>query len=116
MWQRACQLSKANCSEGEYIKGIRDFLRLTVGANLRLDDLPILSPIVISEAERLIKTHDIDFLDCVQIVTIMHGQFKHLGLGSKSILITADRCLAKAARAEGVRVWECTSEPPPLEE
>ena len=67
-----------------------------------------------TEAERLIKQHKIDFLDCFQIVTILHGKFRVLGPDSKSILITADRALAKAARAEGARVWECTSEPPPV--
>ena len=45
-------------------------------------------------------------------MTILHGQFRQLGPPSKSILITADRGLALAARAEGARVWECTSEPP----
>jgi rRNA-processing protein FCF1 len=43
----------------------------------------------------------------------MQGQFKVLVGESQSILITADRELAKAARAEGVRVWECTSEAAP---
>ena len=33
----------------------------------------LLSPVVMSEAERLIKKYKIDFLDCFQIVTIMHG-------------------------------------------
>jgi len=43
---------------------------LILGVNLRIDDVPILSPIVSTEAERLIKKHKIDFLDCFQIVTI----------------------------------------------
>jgi hypothetical protein len=73
----------------------------------------ILSPDVVSEASRLIQTYKIDFLDCFQIVTILRGEFRHLCAESKSILITADRGLAKAARAEGARVWECTSEPAP---
>lgn len=104
---------RGKITESQYIRYVREFIRQTIGANLRIDEVPILSPVVVSEAERLIKAHKIDFLDCFQIVTIMHGQFKVLGPNSQSILITADHGLAKAARAEGARVWECTSEPAP---
>jgi predicted nucleic acid-binding protein len=100
-------------SEDQYIKYIQTFIRQFLGANLRQDDVPILSQVVFSEAERLIKKYKIDFLDCFQIVTILHGQFRVLGPNSKSILITADARLANAARSEGARVWECRSEPAP---
>jgi predicted nucleic acid-binding protein len=100
-------------SEDQYIKYILEFRRLILGVNLRIDDVPILSPIVSTEAERLIKKHKIDFLDSFQIVTILHGRFRVLGPNSQSILITADRDLAKAARGEGAKVWECTTEPAP---
>jgi predicted nucleic acid-binding protein len=100
-------------TEDQYIKYVLDFCRLILGLNLRIDEVPILAPVVSTEAERLIKKHKIDFLDCFQIVTILHGRFPKLGPNSQSILITADRDLATAARAEGARVWECTSEPAP---
>jgi predicted nucleic acid-binding protein len=101
---------RAQITEDQYIKYVQTFIRQFLGANLRQDDVPILSAVVFSEAERLIKKHKIDFLDCFQIVTIMHGRFHVLGPNSQSILVTADRGLAKAASAEGARVWECTSE------
>lgn len=100
-------------AEIQYIKYVRDFIQNIIGENLRTDEVPILSPVVFSEAERLIKTYNIDFLDCFQIVTILHGQFHVLGPNAQSILITADRKLADAARTEGAKVWECTSEPAP---
>jgi predicted nucleic acid-binding protein len=99
-------------SQEQYLKYVQDFLRTVIGRkNLRIDEVPILS--VYSKAERLIKTYKIDFLDCLQIVTIMEGYFRHMVSDSQSILITADRDLAKAARAEGAKVWECTSEEAP---
>ncbi|MBZ5524760.1 MAG: PIN domain-containing protein [Acidobacteriia bacterium] len=100
-------------AEEEYIRYVRDFIDRIIGANLQIDEVPILSTLVSTEAERLIQKYKIDFIDCFQIVTILYGQFRHLGPDSKSILITADRRLAKVARAEGARVWECTSEPAP---
>jgi len=88
---------------------VQDFIRTIIGANLQIDEVPILSAKILSAAERLIKTYRIDFLDCLQIVTIMQGQFRLGGPNSQSILITADRGLEKAA-PEGAKVWECTSE------
>lgn len=101
---------RGRINQNQYVKYIQDFIRISVGWKLQVDEVPILKPFVLKEAERLIKTHKIDFLDCFQIVTILHGQFHVLGPESKSILITADHGLAKAARAEGARVWDCTSE------
>ena len=104
---------RGHITEAQYIKYVQDFIRQIIGGNLRMDELPILSPVVFSEAERLITKHKIDFFDCFQIVTVMHGRFSVLGPNSQSILITADEGLANAARAEGARVWECRSEPAP---
>ncbi len=105
---------RGRISESQYVKYVQDFIQTVIGANLQIDEVSILSPAVASEAVRLIQTHKIDFLDCFQIVTILQGRFRALSSESKSILITADRGLAKAARAEGARVWECTSEPAPV--
>jgi predicted nucleic acid-binding protein len=101
-------------SDTLYVEYVEKFLRRTIGLNLRVDDtVSILSPVVRTEAERLFWAHKIDFLDCLQIVTIKHGQFQFMEENSKSILITADRALAQAARSEDVKVWECTAEPAP---
>jgi predicted nucleic acid-binding protein len=101
-------------TRAEYIKDVRNFIRTVIGGNLQIDEVNLLKPIVVTEAERLITKYDIDFIDCFQIVTVLHGQFRVFCDESKSILITADRELAKVARAEGARVWECTSEPAPV--
>lgn len=100
--------------EAKYITYVREFIRTVIGANLQIDEVSILLPLVRNEAERLIQIYKIDFLDCFQIVTVLQGRFRHMVAESQSILITADRELARAARAEGARVWECTSEPAPV--
>jgi len=101
-------------TEDQYIKYVKEFIDGVIGTNLQIDEVPILKPPVFTEAERLFQKYKIDFIDCFQIVTILHGQFRFLCSDSKSILITADRALAKAARAEGARVWEVTTEPAPV--
>jgi predicted nucleic acid-binding protein len=109
------KLDRGRISQAQYLKYLRDFRGQLLGCNLRQEELPLLSPIVASETERLIKTYNIGIVDCFQIVTLRHGRYRVLGPNSKAILITADRGLAKAARAEGARVWECTREPAPGE-
>ncbi|GAC1666982.1 MAG: hypothetical protein NVS9B4_22780 [Candidatus Acidiferrum sp.] len=107
------KFARNEITEEQYLKYVQTFIRQFLGANLRQDQVPVLSPIVFSETERLVKTYKLDFVDCLQIVTIMRGQFGVLGPNSQSILITADDGLAVAARSEGARVWHCRTEPPP---
>ncbi len=109
------KLDRGRISQAQYLKYLRDFRVQFLGCNLRQEELPLLSPIVATETERLITTYNIGFVDCFQIVTLRHGRYRVLGPNSQAILITADRGLAKAARAEGARVWECTREPIPGE-
>jgi predicted nucleic acid-binding protein len=100
-------------SQKQYIDYVRNFIRET-GNHFKVNEVNILDPVVVTETERLVAKYKIDFIDCFQIVTIMQGEFRILVGPSQSILITADRELAVAARAERARVWECTSESAPV--
>ena len=57
--------------------------------------------------ERLGKKHGLAMVDALQLVTILHGQFKHMGPNSASVLNTADNGLAEAAQAEHLKMWDC---------
>jgi predicted nucleic acid-binding protein len=100
-------------SETGYLKYVKDLIR-TIGNTFKIDELEILLPLVSKEFERLVKNYKIDFVDCLQIVTIKHGKSRIFNGASKSILITADRELARVAAAEGLRAWECTTEAAPV--
>jgi len=100
-------------SQEQYIDYVRNFIRVT-GNHFKVNEVPILDPVVVAETERLVAQYKIDFIDCFQIVTIMRGEFRILVGPSQSILITADHALAVAARAEKAKVWECTSESAPV--
>ena len=98
-------------SQDDYVRDVRDFFRVVV-SGLAVDEVP-LSVQVQNEAERLMKTYGIDFIDSIQVVTVLRGRFAGLVGGSQSLFITADRTLAAVARQEGTRVWECTTEATP---
>jgi predicted nucleic acid-binding protein len=67
-----------------------------------------------NETERIAKKYDkLDVSDALQIVTIQTHSTKFHARDSKTILITADADLAKAAGNEGLRVWNCLTEEPP---
>lgn len=103
---------KKKISKGQYLKGVNDLIR-EVGNHFQIDELEISLPVVRTEFENLVKKYELDFIDCLQIATLKHGKYRIFGGPSQSMLITADRELAKASRAEGGRVWECTTEAVP---
>jgi predicted nucleic acid-binding protein len=70
-------------------------------------DLDFGNPIVFSEVERVATKHGLDWSDAFQIVSVRDGFFARLVNDSATLLITADRGLTVAARAEGLRVWNC---------
>src|SRR5206468_827485 len=90
--------------------------RLTVAASgkeIELQDYGLMDPFVQKDVKRIIKTHNIDVSDALQLLTLLKGEHSVLVRGSASVLITADKGLATAAKAEGVRVWNCAAEPAP---
>ena len=72
-----------------------------------IDDADILNPGVYDEVRGIVEKHNLDLSDALQLHSILRGKFAHLIGGSASVLITADKGLAKAATVEGVRVWNC---------
>jgi hypothetical protein len=51
----------------------------------------------------------------LQLASLKYGNYASLARESKTVLTTADRELANAARAEGLRVWSVLDETPPNE-
>jgi predicted nucleic acid-binding protein len=68
---------------------------------------------LIYELGQLVKKHKIDYSDVLQIYAVLHGKRKHYAHECKTVLVTADSDLAKAARAEGLRVWHFPKDTPP---
>lgn len=54
-----------------------------------------------------------NFFTHPQIVTLKKGRYRSFVGESQSLLITADADLAKAARSEGLQVWDCINEAGP---
>jgi predicted nucleic acid-binding protein len=82
-----------------------------------LKDYPeptFLSPQVFFDAQKIVDKYQLDLSDAFQILSVKIGFGACLSGGeSQTILVTADKKLAKAARAEGLRVWSVLEEPVP---
>jgi predicted nucleic acid-binding protein len=61
---------------------------------------------LIFELGNLVRKHWIDYSDALQIYSITHGKWKSQVGPCQTVLVTADKDLIAAAKAEGLRVWE----------
>ena len=72
-----------------------------------------LAPNVFFEAHKVGEKHGLDLSDAFQLLSMKAG-FGSVAYGqSRPLLITADKKLAKAARAENLRVWDVLNESEP---
>lgn len=80
----------------------------------QVKDLDFGSPTVYGDAQRIARRHEkLDLSDAFQILSVKEGLFRGLSGESKTILITADKDLAEAARQEEIDTWYFLTEPPP---
>jgi len=65
-------------------------------------------------AQKFAREHDLDLSDALQLLSVKDGKFCKLAVESKTVLVTSDKALAEAAKAEGLQVWnpEKESKPP----
>jgi len=89
-----------------------DILRGYIGDRIELADMDISDSEVFWEVEKTAKRCGLDIVDAYQIVTIKKDYFVRFP-EAQPILVTADSGLGEAARAEGLRVWNCLKEQTP---
>ncbi len=100
-------------SSEQYFAACEELMGHLRGRTLNLEDMDISERHVFDEVESLGTKHSLDVSDAYQLVTLKHGGLSRMEGGSRPILVTADRSLAVAARAEGLRAWDCLNEAVP---
>ena len=106
-------LYRSKLSRDQYNDAVFDLVVWFRDAATRYEDLDFTSPLVLPEVQRIASLYNLDISDAFQILSVKEGYFRRSPLDSKTILVTADCDLAKAATAEGLRVWNCLKEPAP---
>jgi len=100
-------------TKAQYLEAAR---RLTAwyGASSRgIDDLDFAAHTTFADAKRIVEHTSLDLSDAFQILSVKSGFYGRLAGDSKTVLVTADKGLADAARSEGLRVWYFMEEPAP---
>jgi predicted nucleic acid-binding protein len=100
-------------SEEQYLSACEELIAHLRGQTLTIEPADITDRTVFDEVERLAKKHKLDFSDACQLLTVRSGALSSLEGDSRPILVTADKKLATAARAEGLRAWDCMHEQAP---
>ena len=77
---------------------------------IHVDEIELSSVDTFTKAEEIARRHKLDLSDSLQLVSVKHGRSSSCVPGFKTVFITADRALASAAKAEGLRVWNCEEE------
>ena len=109
---------KKEISDEEYFCACDILLAFAADQTIEVEDIELKDRLVFVEVENLVKKYNwsIDVSDAFQIVSVKRNYFSRFDESdSKPILITGDQALAKAARKENIRVWDCVNEPEPEE-
>ena len=110
---KVCHFYRKVLDREEYKKATLSLSAWYGAVSKKIPELDFLSPEVFFAAQRTAQKHGLDLSDAFQIHSVKEGFFSKMIGGSTTILVTADRELAKAARAEGLRVWNILAEPAP---
>jgi predicted nucleic acid-binding protein len=101
-------------TDDEYFRAAQQLIVHAWSGKVRVDDLALFDPAVFAQVEKKGRAHGLDVSDALQLETIKKGYFSRAFVGgSAAVLITGDDELARAAAAEGIRVWDCKREPRP---
>jgi predicted nucleic acid-binding protein len=95
-----------------YFTGADELCAYVASGRIVLVDVTIADSAIFAEVEAIARRHSLDIADAYQIATIQKDYFSRFP-EAQPILITADKLPAQAARAEGLRVWDCIREKAP---
>jgi len=110
---KVCHFHRKTIDWAEYKKATLDLCAWHGAVSKNVPELNFHSPEVFFATQRIAEKHGLDLSDAFQIHSVKEGFFSNMSGDSTTILVTADKKLAKAARAEGLRVWNIMEEPAP---
>lgn len=79
----------------------------------RISDLDFTETATFFKAKEIAERNQLDLSDAFQILSVKNGYFSVLANDSSTVLVTADKGLADAARGEGLHAWNLMLEEAP---
>lgn len=106
-------LYRKEITKDEYLKAAFSMAAWFSHVSRQVRDLDFLSPMVFRDARSIVERHGLDLSDAFQILSVKEGFFSALAADSRTVLVTADKELANAAKQEGILAWYILGELPP---
>lgn len=106
-------LYRNEITKEDYLKKSRELTVWFSHVGERVKDIDLNDPSVFIDVERLASKHSLDLSDAFQVLSVKKGYFSRLSGDSRTILVTADKKLAKVARLEDIKAWYLIDEPAP---
>jgi predicted nucleic acid-binding protein len=100
-------------SKEKYLSASEELVAYLRNESISVEEVNITEISIFNEVEKISKSFSIDLADAFQIITMKKGFPSSLEGDSRTILITGDSDLAKAAIKVGLRVWDCMNEENP---
>ena len=107
---KAMRFRRKKISEPKYLSASEQLVGYIRTGKISVEEVDITQRDIYDEVERISEKYQIDLVDAFQIVTLKKGFLSICGDDSKSMLITSDSELAKAAKKENLCVWNCIKE------
>ena len=105
-----CKYVRKDISKEKYLELSDELIGSVRNESIKIEQVDISDFYTFQDTENLCKKYEIDLADSLQIITLLQGFPSKLEGESKPLFITADSSLAKAARDQGLKVWECINE------
>jgi predicted nucleic acid-binding protein len=101
-------------TKDNYLSAVFTLQAYTEGRELEIDsDFRLDHPQTVVRLRELVVKHEIDFSDALQIYTVLNGKWQHTVPEWQPVFVTTDKALLKAAKAEGLRIWNPNDGDPP---
>ncbi len=100
-------------SNNEYLISTENLVAYLRNKSISIEDSDFTNYTIYNEVEKISKQYELDIADAFQLATLKIGFPSNLEGESKTILITADKDLSKAARNENIKAWYIIDEPAP---
>ena len=95
----------------EYLDSSARLTAWYAASSFQIKDLNFTEPELIKKACAIVeKDEKLDLSDAFQILSVKEGYYSRNCNDSQTLLITADKRLAKVAKSEGLRVWSVLEE------
>ena len=87
-----------------YLSACQELCALVEDENIQIEVSTLHTREFFDDAERITKAYNIDLSDSFQLVSLKKGMMARLAISTRPVLITEDKDLRKAAKAEGLEV------------